>query len=69
MTIDQLRDAIAWMESNHARAIEGQAYGLAEAMWEKREALWCDLQCAIREQQDNQLDWTNQWYDTSAELI
>lgn len=68
MTIDQIRDAIAWVESNHARALEGQAYGLAEKLWEKREALWCDLRSAIQELEDNQPDWNRQWYDTSAEL-
>ena len=43
LTLDQVRDALAWVESNHAKALEGQALGLAEALWEKREALWIEL--------------------------
>jgi hypothetical protein len=43
LTLDQVRDALAFIEKSHAAALEGQAYGLAQALWEKREALWIEL--------------------------
>ena len=43
LTLEQVRDAIVWMQRNYDAAIAYEAYGLADKLYDKLEALKIEL--------------------------
>ena len=43
LTLDQVRDAIDWLQRNYDAAMESEAYGLANSIYNKLEALKIEL--------------------------
>ena len=48
MTVDQIRTALDWMEANYSRAMDAEAYGLANAFLAKIKRLQKQLIQAIQ---------------------
>ena len=43
LTLEQVRDAINWMQRNYDAAMESEAYGLANKLYDKLEGLKIEL--------------------------
>jgi hypothetical protein len=47
LTVNQIRDVLTWLESNYSLAMDGEAYGLANAIHAKIDRLRAELVKAI----------------------